>query len=440
MNRSLRLRLTLLYTALFAVLFIAFSAIFYHVISRALYQRLDSTLASEADTAAGLLTEEFKEGDKPPAAAQEIVEDMKLHGDVVTVMETPGNHVLASTGPLPRNVHQARRAILLGGVGYLVIVSAPLHPVNEELEIVRGVIFIGLPLALLAAGIGAWLLATGALRPLRDLAEQAHSITESNLGKRLVLPGAVAELEVVISGFNDLLARLDLSFETMRRFVADASHELRTPVSVIRGEADVSLSRERAPGEYRDTLNVILDESRRLSTLIDDLLNLARADASALRLGTDRFYLNELVADCCREVESRAVSRGLALTCEAGDDIPFQGDEQMLRRVVMNLLDNAIRYTSDGGTITARTAASGNTARIQVTDTGIGIAAEHTVKIFERFYRADSARSRDAGGFGLGLSIVKWVAEAHQGTVECVSRPGAGSTFTVTLPVSRADS
>jgi signal transduction histidine kinase len=167
---------------------------------------------------------------------------------------------------------------------------------------------------------------------------------------------------------------------------------------------------------------------------VDDLLNLARADAGHVQLQTHDFYLNELLTECCRSVQGLATVRGLTLECFSGDDLQFTGDEQLLRRLVINLLDNAIRYTPAGGKVTAALEEDATSVRLRVSDTGIGIAAADAAHVFERFYRAGEARSRQDGGFGLGLAIVQWIAESHGGTVECVSRVGQGSVFTVTLP------
>ena len=220
----------------------------------------------------------------------------------------------------------------------------------------------------------------------------------------------------------------------MRRFVADASHELRTPLSVIRGEADVALSHDRGAAEYRESLGIILDESRRLSRLVDDLLNLARADSRHTTLQVEEFYLNDLVAECCRSVQTLAGARGIRLECPAEEDVTIRGDEELLRRLVMNLLDNAIRYTPAGGRVSASLEVSGPKVLIRVSDTGIGIPPETAPHVFDRFFRADKARSRQDGGFGLGLAIVKWIAESHHGAVELSSTLGSGSAFTVTLP------
>jgi heavy metal sensor kinase len=266
------------------------------------------------------------------------------------------------------------------------------------------------------------------------MAHQARRISSENLDARLEIGNATEELAALAAAFNELLSRLDQSFETMKRFVADASHELRTPLSVIRGEADVALSQPRTPTEYRESLATVLDESRRLSRLVDDLLNLARADSGHVQLQACDFYFNDLLAECCKSVQALAASRGLALECQAGADIPFRGDEMLLRRLIINLLDNAIRYTPPGGKVVASIESEPHGVRLRVTDTGSGITPEAAPHVFERFYRVDKARSREAGGFGLGLAIVKWIAESHHGTVELASSPGMGSTFTVTLP------
>jgi heavy metal sensor kinase len=298
---------------------------------------------------------------------------------------------------------------------------------------VRRVLYLALPLVLLVAGLGGFFLATKSLTPLRWMAEQARNITDKNLHSRLDIGAAREELRVLSDSFNELLSRLDQSFETMRRFVADASHELRTPIAVIRGEADVALDHDRNPAEYKESLAIIQDEARRLTRLIDDLLNLARADAGHVSLRVEEFYLNDLLAECCRSVQGAAVAKDIGLECQSPGDVAYRGDQELLRRLVLNLLDNAIRYTPPGGKVSASLEAANGNLRLQVADTGVGIPPEAASHIFERFYRGDQARSRQDGGFGLGLSIVKWITESHKGKVELSSQPGAGSTFTVLL-------
>jgi heavy metal sensor kinase len=316
----------------------------------------------------------------------------------------------------------------------VVLAAESLHATAEELERVRGVLFVSLPLVILIAGAGGFLLATRSLAPLRWMAEQARAITDKNLNTRLEIGAAHEEIRVLTDSFNELLSRLDRSFETMRRFVADASHELRTPLAVIRGEADVSLSLDRGPKEYQESLAVIQDEARRLSRLVEDLLNLARADAGRVNLRVEEFYLNDLLTECCRSAEAAASAKNLELKCRCPEDVHFRGDQELLRRLVLNLLDNAIHYTPAGGKVLVELEVADNELLVMVSDTGIGIPPEAAPYIFGRFYRGDQARSRQNGGFGLGLSIVKWIAESHKGRVEFTSRPGEGSLFTVLFP------
>ncbi|SPE41283.1 Integral membrane sensor signal transduction histidine kinase (fragment) [Candidatus Sulfopaludibacter sp. SbA3] len=348
--------------------------------------------------------------------------------------QTGDDFLLAMPKLGPHGSRAAVHRLSADGRSFLILAVAPLDSLAASLAIVRHVLFFAMPLLIAVAGLGGYWLTTRSLAPLGSMAEQARQISGSNLETRLEIGKAAAELTVLSASFNELLSRLDQTFDSMRRFVADASHELRTPISVIRGEADVALSHDRSSVEYRQSLAIILDESRRLSRLVDDLLNLARADAGHVKLQVQEFYFNDLLAECCRSVQALAAAREISLECHTGEDVPFRGDEELLRRLVVNLLDNAIRYTPQGGHVSAALRAEGRELSIQVSDTGMGIAPEAMPHLFERFYRADKARSRQDGGFGLGLAIVKWIAESHHGAVDLASRPGSGSTFTVTLP------
>ena len=325
----------------------------------------------------------------------------------------------------------------VGGNDFTAIAAEPLDGIEADLAAIRRALFLALPLILALAGAGGYWFAARNLAPLDSMAAQASRITGSNLDARLEIGDAAAELTTLAASFNELLTRIDESFEGMRRFVADASHELRTPIAVIRGEADVALANDRSAAEYREALAIILDESRRLSVLVDDLLHLARADAGSVKLRTQPFYWNDLLAECCRSMQSLAAARRIDLAYRAAPDvpdIPFDGDEELLRRMTLNLLDNAIRYTPPGGQVSAELEARADGVLLRISDTGIGISPEAAPHVFERFFRADKARSRENGGFGLGLAIVKWIAESHRGVVELASQPGAGSVFTVMLP------
>ena len=461
MIRSFRARLTLWYVAFFSLLFLFFSLFLHGVLARALERRLDESLSVEANTAAALLADEFVEmkGD-PVVAASEVLADLRLSGSTVAFLA--GSRSLGSSAPIPKDElaeivgraaanarpHQviavaragpngARAAVVrvtLGGYEYLALAVQPRDEIVADLAVLRGVLLLAMPLLIGVAGIGGYWLTRRNLAPLASMAVQARQITHSNLETRLDAGAAAEEFVVLSAAFNELLSRLDQSFDHMRRFVADASHELRTPLSIIRGEADVALSHDRSAAEYKQALAIVLDESRRLSHLVDDLLNLARADAGRVKLRVAEFYLNDLLAECCRSAQTLAAAREVALECHCPGDVAFRGDEELIRRMVMNLIDNAIRYTPAGGRISVVLQADRASVAVRVADTGVGIAPEVAPHVFERFYRGDKARSRQDGGFGLGLAIVKWIAESHRGAVELASTPGVGSTFTVTLP------
>ena len=454
MIRTLRARLTVWYVVFFSLLLLAFSVLLHHLVARALERRLDESLAVEADTDAALLADEFQEmhGDAA-VAAHEVLADLRLSGSTVAFLD--GSRVLGASADtandrladIVRSAPGARQIVRrpeahasvvrqrLGGREYVTVALQPLDEIAADLALLRRVMMFTLPFAIALAGIGGYWLTRRNLAPLATMAEQARRITDSNLEARLDAgPDAAAELSTLSVSFNELLARLAQSFENMRRFVGDASHELRTPISIIRGEADVALAQERGADEYKQALSLVLDESRRLSRLVDDLLNLARADAGRVKLRVEEFYWNDLLAECCRSAQSLAGARCVTLECGPHDDLAFRGDEELLRRMVMNLIDNAIRYTPQGGRVTVSLASRAADVAVRIADTGSGIAPEVMPHLFERFYRGDKARSRQDGGFGLGLAIVKWIAESHQGKVEVASTPGAGSTFTVTLP------
>jgi heavy metal sensor kinase len=459
--RSFRLQITAWYLALFSALFVLFSLFLYATLDRALRNRFDEMLGVEGRSAAALFQSEMQElkGDES-AAATEAVREMSVRDVVLAIFAGP--RLLASNNSAPAQIlhdlmqtaagvapgtafavpqysEAGGRAVVhaqeAAGRVYSVVALSSQQSIAADLAIIRRILYIGLPLLFLAAALGGYWLATRSLRPLQVMAEQARSITSRNLSRRLEIGPSSEELEALVRAFNELLARLDSSFDLMRRFIADASHEMRTPVSVIRGEADVALDRERSPEEYRDSLAIVHDESKRLSRLVDDLLNLARADAghNVLRIGN--LYCNDLLAECCRSVQQLAAAKNIALEWRSDSDVEYRGDEALLRRMLLNLLDNAIRYTAPGGKIAVSLERTDNSFAIRVADTGIGIAPEAAPHVFERFYRGDEARSREAGGFGLGLSIVKWIAESHRGSVELTSAPGAGAIFTVRLPL-----
>jgi len=457
MIRSFRLQLTAWYLLLFTLVFVLFGVLLYRALSGALYRRLDDALFSQARMATQVFRSEVDEnhGDAS-AGAGETLSELREKSLPVAIFE--GRQLLAGSAPIrPRELSSVVASALargqpalitsggnggtrglaypfsLGGRPFVVLISRSLDPIAADLLLVRKMFWIGLPLAVAVAGLGGFLLATRSLAPVRRMAEQAKSITDRNLQNGLEAGASSEEFQALANAFNELLARLDSSFATIRRFVADASHELRTPLAIICGEADVALAADRPLGEYKESIAIIHDEARRLSRLVDDLLNLARVDADSVMLEIEPFYLDDLLSECCRSLQPLAIAKGVRLECRCPRDVMFNGDPELLRRLTSNLLENAIRYTPVDGRIWVELEVDDAAVRIKVSDTGIGISPEAVPHVFERFYRVDSARSREQGGFGLGLSIVKWIAESHHGTVELTSQPGAGSTFTVLL-------
>jgi heavy metal sensor kinase len=459
MIKSLRLQLTVWHLAFFASLFVLFCLLFYGALARSLERELDASLISKTATAAELVREELEEsqGDAHEAAATVLsgIESRSLaavleNGRLVAVS---GAHPITGLEPglsqflaakqessvwaLPNwdhnGAHLAARKLVYENRAFAVLVLEPLDRIAQQLRTVREILWLAVPPLLALAALGGYWLTRRGLQPLQSIVEQTREITGDSLDKRIEIGHAADELALLAASFNELLSRLDQSFQGMRRFVQDASHEIRTPLAVIRGEADVALSRDRSAAEHRESLEIIQEESRRLSRLVDDLLNLARADAGHVQLHVEPLYLNDLLAECCRSVQPLAAAREIRLEFQAERDITIEGDEQLLRRMIINLLDNAIRYTPAGGRVSADVEVIEGDVRIRVADTGIGIDNDAVPHVFERFYRVDKARSRQQGGFGLGLSIVQWIAEAHRGVVELASQPGVGTTFTVRL-------
>ncbi|MDB4949664.1 MAG: hypothetical protein JWM27_2313, partial [Gemmatimonadetes bacterium] len=327
----------------------------------------------------------------------------------------------------------------LPGERLIVAAGQPLAERQESLEGVRTTFAVAIPLALLLAGVGGYLLARRSLAPVVAMSVQARRIGAANLHERLPVPNPRDELGRLATVFNGLLARVGDTVEQQRRFMADAAHELRTPVAILRGEADIALSRgERPPAEYRDALGVVADESRRLSRLVDDLFLLARADAGQQPLVPTELYLNELAGECVRAMRTLAAARDVRLACEAPGDLPLRGDDALLHRLVLNLLDNAIKHSPPGSRVALTLHAAPGGYRLAVRDSGPDIGPEVRARLFERFFRADPARARGApsttAGAGLGLAIARWVAEAHGGTLALSPADGRGNEFALFVP------
>jgi two-component system, OmpR family, sensor kinase len=353
-----------------------------------------------------------------------------IHGNAWTgtVMATNGQMVRVYS--LPRFDNGRVYAVVQVGESLLSL-STTLRSVVIELLIIG--IFV-----LLLSFIGSYWLAVRSFAPVKKMTSIARRIEVGDLHERVPVPRTQDELQKLALTFNEMIERLEKSFAHQRRFVADASHELRTPVAAIRSMTDVTLASSAAvsPDEYRTVLQDVNAEAERLGHLISDLLLLARVDENKMPIEHEAVRLDRLVADVAAIMELLATEKNITLSVEANEPATVSGDEARLIQVIMNLVDNAVNYTNAGGTIKLEVHSKGDSVYLSVSDSGIGIGPEHLEHIFERFYRVDPARSRAAGGTGLGLSIVDWVVRAHGGTISVVSKPGQGTTFMVQLPLA----
>jgi two-component system OmpR family sensor kinase len=333
------------------------------------------------------------------------------------------------------------RRLHLGGGRYTAVITQSLSEVNELLEQAQAAALVSVPVLLLLAIAGGYLLARRGLAPVAAMNEQAQRIDARNLHERLAVADPRDELGQLATTFNALLERVDRAFEQQRRFTADASHELRTPVAIVRGEADVALSSgRRTVEEYREALRIVRDGSERLSRIVNDLFLLARADAGQIPIRAAPLYLDELLAEVARSVRSLAQRAGIDIRVTAPEEIAYVGDEELLRRLLLNLLDNAIKYSTRPGVVALTLESAAGWRRVTVTDSGAGIPPEAQPHVFERFYRGDMARSvaesAQGGGAGLGLSIARWIAERHGGGLTLVESSPNGTTFELVLPTT----
>jgi heavy metal sensor kinase len=317
----------------------------------------------------------------------------------------------------------------------VIQVGISLSQLNTALDSIVVELWLIGPFALLLSAILSYWLASYAFVPIGQLTRTAQRIKAGDLHQRVPVPMPHDEVRLLAVTLNEMLEALDQLFTRQRRFVADASHELRTPVAAIRSMTDVALFDPLPPERYVAVLSSVNAETERLGRLISDLLVLARADEDQYHLEQDDVRLDTLLEAVGASADTLAAEKQITIHVEATQPVTVIGDEARLIQVFMNLLDNAITYTNSGGSVTLRLQEEDQYAHLTVHDTGIGIASGHLPHIFERFYRVDPAHKHVEGGSsGLGLAIVKWVVEAHNGKICVESQPGQGSSFTILLP------
>ena len=476
---SVRVKLTLWYTVVLALILVGFSGGVYTLMARKLNTRLDANLRTAMEGTVRLFVHEKEEREPDLYSTQstlrkyyyprqaiaffdqagQLINEQplgELHATLpasVSALEREGLQFFAlSASDQPETNTEndddglrivVQRIIAVPDSKIFVVITESRTQVASDLSLLSSILAAAVPLALLVAALGGWFLARKALAPVVAMSDTAHRISAANLDQRLPVANPRDELGQLATTFNELLARLNATFGQQRQFMADASHELRTPLSVMHTTAQVTLEKaQRQEGEYREALALMDQQTQRLTRIVEEMFTLARADAGQRRLHKTEFYLDELLSETARTARVLAERKGITVAYGSFSETPFVGDETLLRQLLLNLLDNAVKYTPTGGKVELSLTRQNGHHHITVADTGIGIPTEAQARIFERFFRVDPARSRaeqgndtKSAGAGLGLAIACWIAEAHGGSLSLQRSDAAGSAFVAALPV-----
>jgi two-component system heavy metal sensor histidine kinase CusS len=345
-----------------------------------------------------------------------------------TDCQTPCFGIVNISGHSYRVLHHL---VTINGQTIRLTMAGAIDEHYDILRTVRNSYFIFFPLMLAASIIGGLALGGRALRPVDRITRAAHTISIRDLRRRLPVPNTGDEIQRLAETWNDVLTRLDGAVERLSQFTSDISHDLRTSITVMLATAELTLRRERTGDEYREALKTVVLECQATTVLLDDLLAASRADMAGQNIELSPVNLSAIVRQACHHLGSSIELKQLVLEASLQADIWILGDHSMLRRLAMILLDNAVKYTSEGGTIRVSVSGKLNRASLEVQDSGVGIASEEINKVFHRFYRSDTSRNRDQGGTGLGLAIAKWIVECHGGEISLTSNINVGSAFTV---------
>jgi len=316
-----------------------------------------------------------------------------------------------------------------------ILVGYPFEEISDILNELFSVLILIIPISFVISIVTGWFLARKSLQPVDQITRTAREISSLNLSKRIPPNEIDDEIGRLITTFNEMIDRLQKSFEQTKQFSVSASHELRTPLTILRGEIEVALKSNKTPEEYVNTLKSLLDEVVRMSSIIDSLFNLTKSDAGQTDVHFEIINLDTLVMELYEDSEHLAKNKNISILLNKMDEVKIRGDKVKLRQLFLNLIDNAIKYNNEFGKVEISLYKENKTAIFVITDTGIGIPKESINKIFERFYRVDKARSRELGGSGLGLAIAKWIVDLHKGTIEVNSELGKGSTFIIKFPI-----
>ena len=455
---SIKFRFTIWYLLVLAVLLIALSAGVYFYLSRSLYHNLDDSLELRSTQLRSIpaILESISQGEFQEELGEIVILYFYSGDQLVEVsprgISIPSNESISQAigGTSSFATVQTSEGERLRLLAVPINISIPGPPpgiqpaalviahstkqIDQALAGLLRTLIIAVPLALALAAAGGIFLARRALKPVDKIAQTAREIGESDLSQRINV-NTKDELGRLAATLNEMIGRLEKAFQRQKQFTSDASHELRTPLAVIEAESTLALQKERPSSDYQRSLEIISQESSQMSSLIDQLLTLARADAGKEQWNFTEVNLGKLISNLSADVEVLCKEKGLSLQLGKTKDLVVNGDEARLRELFMNLLDNAISYTPAPGTVSVSFRREEQMAVVAIMDTGIGIPAEEMPFIFERFYRVDKSRSRAEGGSGLGLAICRHIAETHGGKIEVESKVGAGSTFSVWLPL-----
>jgi heavy metal sensor kinase len=458
--RSLRFRLIIWYAGLVTSVFVLLGGVMYQVLRHYLERNLAETLTRRADQIAVSLLGQVEQTGEPyvadeikiryaPENYDRFIRLTRADGSVLYASGRAASFdpegLAVSAGEAPERIAllpDGKRLLVMAkdyqaprGRRYVIESGAPMQPIEKVLAQMLVMLVMGLPLVVLAAAGGGYLLVGRALAPVLGIAQSAERITLHDLNEQLPLTRTGDELEQLSLALNRMIIRLREAFDQNRRFLGDASHELRTPLTALRAELESIVQEARLP-EMRDRVGSALEEVNRLAKIVETLFAISRLEAGEAQQERARFDLARLVGSTADQMALLAEDKGISVQCDLEQDVTVEGDQSRIKQVVVNLLDNAIKYTPAGGCVKLRVHGREGEATLEVSDTGIGIPPVALPHVFERFFRVDAARSREVDGAGLGLAIVKSICGAHGGRVEVESGANRGSTFKVKLPLA----
>lgn len=466
--KTIKFKLTLWYVVILAIILSSFSLFLYFTLADSLYTGVDNKIKTMAEIVVSSARSPFGAGTSITDLDQIMTKRFGIRplGRFIQILDESGRVGDRSTNlrdvQIPISVQTLKAAskgkttfetVEVMGKYPLRVVTMPvtenekmvgivqvgssLEGVEEALQQLLLILLIAVPVALLITSAGGLFLANKALRPVDEITQIARRIGSGDLSQRIRIKRVNDELGRLASTFNEMIAKLEASFRQVRRFTADASHELKTPLTILRGEVEVGLKKKRGMKEYQRILASNLEEISRMSRIVDDLLTLSRADMGEVSMEREEIELSTLAREVWEDLQILAREKRIQLKFMDDGFTKVEGDPLFLRQLILNLTENSLKYTPSGGKVELKVKGDQEqgAVRIFVSDTGVGIARKDLKRIFDRFFRVDKARTRDTGGTGLGLSICQWIVQAHEGQIAVESTVGKGSTFTVTLPL-----